>query len=76
MDKTQNGTHGNSPDTIFPSGSGENQVYTVGMIGLHKVVSTKLSRLGAGQGATLSAGNSVTRLLGEFSCRELYITLY
>ena len=45
--------------------SGEGQVYTVGMIGAHRVVSTKLSRVGHGGGARVAAGNVVTRLLGE-----------
>ncbi len=45
--------------------SGEGQVYTIGDIGKHKVVSTKLSRNGYEQGAVTSAGNTVTRMLGE-----------
>ena len=47
--------------------SGEGQVYTVGKIGPHKTVSTKLSRIGHGQGAMVAAGNTVTRLLGEYT---------
>ena len=43
---------------------GEGQVYTIGNIGHHKVVSTKLSRNGYEQGAVTSAGNTVTRMLG------------
>ncbi|KAK2153442.1 hypothetical protein LSH36_297g03053 [Paralvinella palmiformis] len=46
---------------------GEGQVYTIGSIGPHKVVSTKLTRIGKGQGATVSAGNLITRLLGTFN---------
>ena len=44
---------------------GEAQVYTVGTIGGHNVVSTKLSRIGLSKGAMVAAGNVVTRLLGE-----------
>jgi hypothetical protein len=46
---------------------GEGQVYTLGKIGKHKVVSTKLSRIGYGEGAQVAAGNYVTRLLGTFN---------
>ena len=49
---------------------GEGQVYTIGFIGKHRVVSTKLTRIGYGEGATTAAGNAVTRLLGEKLCRE------
>lgn len=44
--------------------SGESQVYTLGKIGRHKVVSTKLSRYGSMQAAMIAAENTVTRLLG------------
>ena len=44
--------------------TGEGLVYTVGKIGGHTVVATKLPRIGHGQGATVSAGNNITRLLG------------
>ncbi|XP_013384796.1 uncharacterized protein LOC106154834 [Lingula anatina] len=46
---------------------GESLVYTVGMIGPHKVVSTKLARVGSGKGAMISAGNVITRLSGTFN---------
>ena len=49
---------------------GEGQVYTIGNIGHHKVVSTKLSRNGYEQGAVTSAGNTVTRMLGKFMSRD------
>ena len=39
----------------------------MGHIGGHKVVSTKLARIGHGEGAQISAGGTVTRLLGAFS---------
>ena len=45
--------------------AGEGLVYTVGKIGGHTVVATKLPRIGHGQGATVSAGNNITRLLGK-----------
>jgi nucleoside phosphorylase len=45
---------------------GEGQVYTIGKIGKHRVVSTKLSRIGRDAGATTATGNTVTRLLGAF----------
>ena len=44
---------------------GEGQVYTIGNIGKHKVVSTKLARIGYEQGSKTSAGNTVTRMLGK-----------
>ncbi|XP_064608502.1 uncharacterized protein LOC135472764 isoform X2 [Liolophura sinensis] len=46
---------------------GESQVYTLGRIGRVNVVSTKLSRIGSGQNAMISAENTTTRLLGTFS---------
>ena len=45
-------------------------MYTIGNIGHHKVVSTKLSRNGYEQGAVTSAGNTVTRMLGTFMSRD------
>ena len=44
-------------------------MYTIGNIGAHITVSTKLARVGTGQGATVSAGNSITRLLGKRSTK-------
>lgn len=44
---------------------GEGTVYTVGSIGVHKAVSTKLPRIGHGEGAMIAAGSTVTRLLGK-----------
>ena len=46
---------------------GEGQVYTTGMIGKHKVVCTKLSRIGHGEGAVIAAGGTVTRMLGKLA---------
>ena len=44
--------------------SGESNVYTVGYIGEHKVVSTKLPQIGYHRAAQISSGNTTTRLLG------------
>ncbi|OWF46609.1 uncharacterized protein LOC110455505 [Mizuhopecten yessoensis] len=47
---------------------GESQVYTIGRIGKHRVVSTKLPCTpGDVEASNIAAGNSVTRLLGTFS---------
>lgn len=46
--------------------SGECQVYTIGKIGNHTVVSTKLTKMGDIEGDMIAAENSVTRLLGKF----------
>ncbi|XP_067937900.1 uncharacterized protein [Watersipora subatra] len=45
---------------------GDAHVYTLGYIGDHRVVSTKLPQIGRGRGAQISAGNNTTRLLGTF----------
>ncbi|CAG5123808.1 unnamed protein product [Candidula unifasciata] len=45
---------------------GECQVYTIGKIGKHIVVSTKLTKMGDAEGDMIAAENSVTRLLGTF----------
>lgn len=51
-----------------PEGLGESNVYTVGNIGAHRVVSTKLPSLGRGdsRSSKISSGNTTTRLLGIF----------
>ncbi|XP_052077843.1 uncharacterized protein LOC127715718 [Mytilus californianus] len=47
---------------------GESQVYSVGRIGRHKIVSTKLSKdASSPENSKISTENSVTRLLGTFS---------
>lgn len=46
---------------------GDSQVYTLGRIGKHRVVSTKLSKGGLQQKSMISAENTITRLLGVFS---------
>lgn len=45
---------------------GESNAYTIGFIGDHKVVSTKLPMIGHGRAAQISSGNTTTRLLGVF----------
>lgn len=46
--------------------SGESNVYTIGKMGNHSVVCTKLPALGLSREATTAAGNAITRLLGEY----------
>ncbi|CAN7981345.1 unnamed protein product [Ixodes pacificus] len=45
---------------------GESNVYTLGNIGAHRVVSTKLPAVGHSRCAIIAAGNTTTRLLGTF----------
>ncbi|XP_064643977.1 uncharacterized protein LOC135497910 isoform X3 [Lineus longissimus] len=45
---------------------GESNLYTIGSIGNHKVISTKLPMLGRQRTAQISSGNTTTRLLGTF----------
>lgn len=47
---------------------GESNVYTLGNIGAHRVVSTKLPTVGHSRGALIAAGNTTTRLLGKCNC--------
>ncbi|XP_074658001.1 uncharacterized protein LOC141910980 isoform X2 [Tubulanus polymorphus] len=46
---------------------GDSSVYTLGKIGKHQVISTKLSRVGGNAAANISAENAITRLLGTFN---------
>lgn len=46
--------------------SGESNVYTLGNIGAHRIVSTKLPQVGSSREAMTAAGNTTTRLLGTF----------
>lgn len=48
------------------SSANANYVYTLGNIGDHRVVSTKLTSVGHSRGALIAAGNATTRLLGTF----------
>ncbi|XP_065202307.1 uncharacterized protein LOC135832761 isoform X2 [Planococcus citri] len=45
---------------------GESNVYTLGNIGIHRVVCTKLPTVGHTREAMIAAGNTTTRLLGTF----------
>uniref|UniRef100_A0A1I7UMB6 Calpain catalytic domain-containing protein n=1 Tax=Caenorhabditis tropicalis TaxID=1561998 RepID=A0A1I7UMB6_9PELO len=45
---------------------GESNVYTLGRIGTHRVVATKLALIGDSREAITSAGSITTRLLGNF----------
>ncbi|XP_073972429.1 uncharacterized protein isoform X3 [Rhodnius prolixus] len=45
---------------------GESNVYTLGNVGAHRIVCTKLPTLGYTREAVTSAGNTTTRLLGTF----------
>lgn len=45
---------------------GESNVYTLGNIGAHRIVSTKLPSVGSTREAMTAAGNTTTRLLGTF----------
>ncbi|XP_015589440.1 uncharacterized protein LOC107265026 isoform X1 [Cephus cinctus] len=45
---------------------GESNVYTLGNIGAHRIVCTKLPRVGHTREAMTAAGNTTTRLLGTF----------
>ncbi|KAL4228404.1 hypothetical protein ACF0H5_011452 [Mactra antiquata] len=49
---------------------GESNAYTIGYIGDHKCVSTKLPMIGHGRAAQISSGNTTTRLLGTFQAVE------
>ncbi|KAI1713008.1 hypothetical protein Ddc_12100 [Ditylenchus destructor] len=48
------------------SKAGDSNVYTIGYIGEHRVVATKLAMIGDSREATTSAGSITTRLLGSF----------
>ena len=47
-------------------------VYTVGDIGEHRVVSTKLPQIGRDMSAQISSGGNVTRLLGTYNLQKLF----
>lgn len=46
--------------------TGESNVYTLGNIGAHRIVTTKLPTIGSTREATTASGNTTTRLLGTF----------
>lgn len=45
---------------------GESNIYTLGNIGAHRVVCTKLPTVGHDRSASIAAGSTTTRLLGTF----------
>lgn len=45
--------------------TGESNVYTLGNIGTHRIVCTKLPSVGHTREAMTAAGNTTTRLLGK-----------
>jgi len=49
---------------------GDSNIYTIGRIGRHGVVATKLAMIGDSMEATISAGSITTRLLGNFQYVE------
>lgn len=51
--------------------TGESNVYTLGNIGVHRVVSTKLPTVGHTREAMTAAGNTTTRMLGKPSAYHL-----
>lgn len=51
---------------FFPDFSGESNVYTLGNIGAHRIVTTKLPTIGSTREALTASGNTTTRLLGTF----------
>ena len=51
------------------STTGEANVYTLGDIGHHRVVSTKLPMTGSSGSALIATGSTTTRLLGTFQVR-------
>ncbi len=52
--------------TFVRQKAGESNVYTLGTIGPHHVVSTKLPLIGRSRTAQISTGSTTTRLLGTF----------
>lgn len=50
--------------------SGESNVYTLGNIGAHRIVCTKLPTVGHTREAMTAAGNTTTRLLGKWNSKK------
>lgn len=50
----------------YETKGGDSHVYTIGFIGRHKCVSTKLPAVGRDRRAKIASGNTTTRLLGTF----------
>ena len=61
--------------TCFPDHhTGEANVYTLGQIGDHLVVSTKLPMTGRTRDALIATGGTTTRLLGTFQVMMAFST--
>ena len=50
-------------------------MYTIGDIGSHRVVSTKLPMVGRDRSAQISSGNTTTRLLGRLKFLVFFLNL-
>ncbi len=53
--------------------SGEANVYTLGDVGSHRVVTTKLPMTGSTRDALIATGSTTTRLLGTFQVKGSFI---
>ena len=60
-------SHFHRPDLLAVF-AGESNIYTLGNIGAHRVVCTKLPTVGHDRSASIAAGNTTTRLLGKERC--------
>jgi hypothetical protein len=56
--------------------SGEANVYTLGDVGQHRVVTTKLPMTGNSRDAVIATGSTTTRLLGTFQVRRTWSIWY
>ena len=54
---------------------GEANVYTLGDVGKHRVVTTKLPMTGSTRDALIATGSTTTRLLGTFQVSFLFTHL-
>lgn len=54
--------------------SGEANVYTLGDLGAHRVVTTKLPMTNFGMDSHIATGSTTTRLLGTFQVNKIFIT--
>ncbi|PSN49293.1 hypothetical protein C0J52_09404 [Blattella germanica] len=59
----------------YPIRFGESNVYTLGNIGAHRIVCTKLPSVGHTREAVTAAGNTTTRLLGTFQKVD-FVSIY
>ena len=62
------------PNIFNRQKSGEANVYTLGDIGKHRVVSTKLPMAGGqSRDALIATGGTTTRLLGTFQVKSTFL---